>query len=366
MHIWSCNILIIFVTVLCSFVNIAYGAAQYKVGKNPLDKDYQVGQDDEEYKYKAETTQVQVNKQTDLFEKSVGNLQEYQQQINDGKPDLNPSSANNLDFIVGGGVNAAKDKANELSTIKATDLNSKGTSELNEWVKETNQDGVAVNKALYVDYSKPLMKPHWDDAKGIAEAQDKLLANLLGELKNLGVDCHTVKGLKEVEPAYYLHVETTQHKDTKYNETLCEELRGTYNCTDTMTMTCLNKSWSILWDSAETFQEKKMILSLSEVQTGGWWYGHYWKKKRYGVYLRSDSWVQQAMRVLIAKKLNVKIGHIHEYIRVEQRGNGDPSHNIQEKHYAWGSYNVWYRFRAGEAICLKWSDERWDERCIQK
>ncbi len=60
------------------------------------------------------------------------------------------------------------------------------------------------------------------------------------------------------------------------------------------------------------------------------------------------------------------VGHIHEYIRVEQRGNGDPSHNIQKKHYAWGSYNVWYRFRAGEAICLKWSDERWEERCIQK
>ena len=283
MSLGCCRLLIILIVGMCGFMNIAYGAAQYKVGKNPPDRSYPVGQDDDKYKYKDETTQVQVNEQTDLFEKSTGNWEEFQQQINSEKPDINQSSPNNLDFMVDGGVNAARDKATDLSSIKAMNLNDKGMGEL----RASN----ALNE-LYVDYSKPLNIPHMEDAKRIADAQDRLLGNLLDQLKELGVDCHTEKGLREVEPKYYLHVETRPHKDTKYNQTFCEELRGTYNCSDTMTMTCLNKSWSILWDSAETFQEKKMILSLSEVQTGGWWYGHYWKKKRYGVYLKSDAWVQ--------------------------------------------------------------------------
>jgi len=362
MNIWSCNILIILVIGLCSFINIAYGAPQYKVNKNPPDKTYQVGQDDEHYKYKDPTTQVQVNEQTDLFEKSTGNWQELQQQTNSGKPDINGSSANNLDFLTVGGVSASQVKANELSTIKANDLNSKGTSELNEWMKETDKDGVAVNQALYVDYSKPLMKQHLDDAKGIAAGQDDLLRNLLGELKKLGVDCRTEKGPREVEPKYYLHVETRHHKDTKYNQTFCEELRGTYNTTDTLTMTCEKRSWSVPWEPGE----KKMVLSIGEVQQRGWWYSEYWKASRYGVHLRGDDNTKKAIRTFIAKKLNVKIGHIREDIRTEARGNGSPDHNIQDKHYAWGSYNVWYTFRGGEETCDKWSNERWDERCIQK
>ena len=178
------------------------------------------------------------------------------------------------------------------------------------------------------------------------------------------MNCRTVKGPKEVEPKYYLHVEKTkQHKDTKYNQTFCEDLRGTYDCSDTMTMTCEKRGWSVPWEK----EERKMILSLEEVQQGHpqWWYGHYWKSSRYGVYLKTGHETQQSIRKFIAKKLHVKINHIDD-IRVEQRGNGKPSHNIREKHYAWESYNVWYRYRDGEETCDKWSKERWDELCIQK
>ena len=50
---------------MCGFMNIAYGAAQYNVGKNPTDIEYQADQDDDQYKYKEPTKQMQINEQTD-------------------------------------------------------------------------------------------------------------------------------------------------------------------------------------------------------------------------------------------------------------------------------------------------------------
>ena len=359
MGFWSCRLFIILVVGIWCPMNIAYGAAQYKVEKNPPESGYEAGQDDEQYKHKAETTQVQTNKQTDLFEKSTGNWQELQQQMNSSKPDLNKSSANNLDFMTEGVMAAAQREAKGLGEIKATDLNSRGNAKLQEWMKETNEDGEEVNSALYVDYSKDLNKQHMKDATSFAEAQDKLLGNLLGTLKELGVECLTKKGLKEVEPKYYLHPETTHYKDTIYNKTPCEELRGKYDCTDSMTMKCEKRSWSVPWEPGL----KKMVISLSDVENHGWWYGIHWKKSRYGVHLKGDPNTKKAIRAFVAQKLKVKIDHIHEDIRPEARGNGSPSHNIQHKHYAWGSYNVFYTFRAGEETCDKWSEEKWDERC---
>jgi hypothetical protein len=95
---------------------------------------------------------------------------------------------------------------------------------------------------IYLDETKPLYIQHKKDADAIAEASSNMLGNLLGMLKDLGVDCRTVKGNKVVEPEYFIDLKRTPTKDTVYNKTICEELRNSYNCRDKLTLRCLDFS----------------------------------------------------------------------------------------------------------------------------
>ena len=178
-------------------------------------------------KYLDPTTKVNANEQTDLFDKSVDDWSGLQSQIQSQKQSIvgGIKSEQELDALAKENKSQIQSGASSLSSIKATDLNSRGQEEV---LKEN------VLNDLYVDFSRPFNKQHMVDAKKIAKGQDKLLANLLPKLKELGVDCKTVKGPVEKEPAYYLQIERTQHKDTIYNKTICEDLRNQYDCTDSV------------------------------------------------------------------------------------------------------------------------------------
>lgn len=306
--------------------------------------------------YRDPTTMVNVNEQTNLFEESNEDWSAMQGQLDATKSGVldGIKSNNGLDIITDKSSEEIKQSAADLSSIDAHDLNKRGAEEF-------AKNGLM--KDIYIDFKRSLHKQSMLDAKQVVNAHDKLMDNLLGELKEIGVDCKTVKGAVEKEPAYYLQVESTLHKDTVYNQKFCEELRNTYNCTDSMSLTCKKKGMK--WDQ---WEYRTIELGGHEVNTYhfNWFESVFWKKnkrrqKRYRVIMRVDTSTQQQIRSYIATKLKVNIEHISPAIntRISLRGDLIPANHGTYMHHA---YTVGYSYRNGEEICEDWQ-ENWTERC---
>jgi hypothetical protein len=183
---------------------------------------------------------TQKNKQTDLFDKSVDNLSDFTGKLEAGKQGGIDSmggehgNPQGLQYITKKSKGELGGESGKLESIGENDLASRGREEM---IKKDSLN------ELYTDYSRPLNKQHLKDAKTIANAQDELLKNLLEKLKDLGVDCKTIKGDKKIEPEYFLQTKTSNHKDTLYNQTFCEEPRGEYRCTNGLTLHCSDSSY---------------------------------------------------------------------------------------------------------------------------
>jgi hypothetical protein len=215
--------------------------------------------------------------------------------------------------------------------------------------------------ALYPDYNRPGYRQHLKDAKTIAEAQEDLLRNLMEKLKELGVDCKTVKGDKKVEPEYFLQTKISNHKDTVYNQVFCEELRNQYNCRDSVSLTCKRKG-----KRYGEWEERTIELSGPWIHWNRrWWtYAIKWKKKRFGIHLypnwqRSD--VANSIRDHIVETLDVSDEQIDKEVNVSARGEGAINH-IEGKGYIWERFRIGYKYRSSTEICEQWSED-WTESC---
>lgn len=191
--------------------------------------------------YIAPEVQTQINKRTDLFQKSVNDLPSLEKSL-EGKNqasinamgDGSTSMPEGLSSITQKSKGELESESGKLEAIHEHDLNTRGREEMirNNTINE-----------LYRDYSRSLEKQHMEDAKVISEAQNKLLANLFAKLKELtNTDCKTIKGDKKHEPEYFLKVITSEHKDTVYNQKYCEEPRRIYDCKDQLVLRCLSFS----------------------------------------------------------------------------------------------------------------------------
>ena len=230
------------------------------------------------------------------------------------------------------------------------------------------------------------------DAKTISDAQDDLLENLLGNLKDLGLDCKTVKGDKRVEPEYFLQTRTSDHKDTIYNQVLCEELRNSYNCKDTLTTRC--KRRGIRYKSPIF---KKILLNgrFLHDHKMHWGYAIKWKVGRWGWHitpfhpkrlpifggygdgLQVDSFwrddpaaiIADARRYIAENVEKVPLDHIGENIVFPDNNGGRGVGAIHEGYpryrAVWESYEFGYSFREPYSVCEEWQDE-WTERCYIK
>lgn len=187
----------------------------------------------------APEVKTQANRQTDLFQKSVSNLPDLARELEEGvQANINAmgegtSMPQGLSSITKKSKSELESETGELSAINEHELDGKGLAEM---IRKNT-----INE-LYIDYSRPLNKQHLKDAKTIAEGQNRLLDNLLALLKEkAGIDCKTIKGDKKHEPEYFLQIKNTNHKDTIYNQTFCEELRNIYNCTEKVKLECAEK-----------------------------------------------------------------------------------------------------------------------------
>jgi hypothetical protein len=302
---------------------------------------------------------TQANKQTDLFESSVDGLSDFTNKLEAGKQNGIDSmggghgSPQGLKYITQKSKAELSGESAKLESIHENDLAGKGREEM---IKSNSLN------ELHTDYARPLNKQHLKDAKTIAAAQDELLQNLLGKLKDLGVDCKTIKGDKKVEPEYFLQTKKTNHKDTLYNQTFCEELRNKYNCRDTATLRC--KKRGMKWNP---WQNQEMLLDGDWIYWNhmGWVYPIKWKSGRYGLHMRQGHPVVMAeLRTHIANTRNVPIENINPQVDFEPRGEGH-TNNVCDDLNSFAIHRIRYQIRDGHEVCEEWSED-WTERCTIK
>lgn len=298
------------------------------------------------------TTKTNVNVQTDLFEKSAGSVERLKDtfEADKGKAMGGINNEENVKDLSGKSKNEIEKSAAASSSIKPLELNSKGREEL-----EKNHD----LQDMYINETRPGFAAHARDAKIITEASSKLLGDLTGMLKEIGVDCRTVKGNKEIEPDYRIEIAKEKTKDTVYNKVVCEDLRNQYACTDSLQLTCRRKEMA--W---EDWQDREIAI---DGWTLYWYHNHwgyeiYWKRKRHGWHI-GGRYPSEA-RVLIANRIGAKIEQIHETIGFPPSGRGIGNLNsIGERwRLTWDKYVFRYKYRDGHEICVEWGEE-WTERC---
>ena len=325
----------------------------------------------------APEVQTQVNKRSDLFEKSINDLPAFTKSLQDGKQtsidgmgDGKTNTPQGLPFITDKSRGDLQNESTGLGAIGEHDLTLLGREEM---IRRNSLS------EIYPNYSKPLNKQHMEYAKSISTGQGQLQDNLLAKLKDVGVDCKTIKGDKRHEPEYFLKIKTTQHKDTIYNQTFCEELQNKYNCHDILTVRCNKRK--INWG---TWQNRIIEFEGSDVfyNHRGWTKSAYYRR----VHVSSRGWISMtridfnfessAVLISIGDEIARKLGVLREQITdVEVPVVYEPVLGINWKnpyHGAWffieGNTAVFkiirlhYKFRTREEICGEWVDE-WDEVC---
>ena len=325
--------------------------------------------------YRDPTSKTNVNVQTDLFRKSVGDVEAFKNQVREDEKEavekLRSGGDHGVEFIAGTSRKEIDENTSELSTIKADELNDRGSTQL---LREK------LLEEIYVDESNPLMVAHRKDAERIAEGSKDLLGSLLFSLKErLGVDCYTVKGNKEIDPEHRIALKEEQIKETIYDQTMCEESRNRYSCHDSLTVRCNKRK--INWGA---WQNRIIEFEGSDVfyNHRGWTKSEYYRR----VYESSRGWISMtridfnfessAVLISIGDEIAKRLGVLREQITdVEVPVVYNPvfGRNWQMPyHGAWffieGNTQVFkiirlhYKFRTREEICGEWIDE-WDEVC---
>ena len=294
--------------------------------------------------YLDPTTKTNVNEIDPLFQNSIEDYKGFEQSIE------NQASSSVEGMREGGGFDSvpfhegAEQEAKNLSNIKAQDLEHRGREEFAK-NPEIND--------IFIDHTKPGVMEHKRDAEDIANATGALLKNLVAKLKDLGVDCKTVKGNKEIEPEYHIELNSRVEQNRIYDKFFCEQLRNQYACVDSLTLTCRKKGMK--W---EEWQDRKINYVFVQPH---WLYEVFWKKKRYGMHMKNDWQTMQEVRAGIAGTIGADLEQINPTIGISARGEGGLS-EFGRHQVRWDYYVFHYKYRTGKLVCEEW-DEQWDERC---
>lgn len=303
--------------------------------------------------YVDPTAKTNVNVQSDLFKKSVGDVEGLQALLEaDKQKSLRGlNDPKNTEILSGKSKSEVESSASSLSSIKPLELGSKG--------REAASSNPEIQD-LFVDETKPGFAAYARDAKLIAEASGDLVGRLTDKLRELGVDCRAVKGNKEVEPDYRIEVarEKLPRGDTVYNKQLCEDLRNNYSCTDSLKLTC--KSTRMKWNQGES---RYIDLSGHDI----YWYHNNWiysrklYRRHFRFFIYQDSGTMGHIRSFIAGQLGVNLEQITDVTAASSDGWGRIL-NMTEKGRVWEFYRIYYRYRTGDLECSEWGED-WTENC---
>lgn len=179
----------------------------------------------------AQAIKTQTNKVTDLFDHNIDKEFIHNLQNQDIASKVRDTSIRAM--LEGSSYSDSKVK--ELNSIRVTDLPNAGRTKRIEHKFYDEYE-------LEPDYTKSGNKMHKRDAERISNASNKVMSSLFSKLKDIGIDCHTVKGPTHEEPIFTIKIKQEPQKNTQYNQFFCEEPRNKYNCTDSRILRCIRPS----------------------------------------------------------------------------------------------------------------------------
>jgi hypothetical protein len=314
-----------------------------------------------------------VNQVTDFFNKELGEKQKLESFLEESKKQAEGGIGNKTALTeLGSTESDLENKSTELNSISANSLESRGQEE--RYKEENNY-----YNALEVDYSDPKVVNHKKDIDLIVDGSTKLIARLIDGLADLGIDCKTTKGNKEIEPEYAIEIKKEHYKDTIYNQHICEALRNRYNCTDSLTLTCKRQGiqWGLWQDkqihvpAQELFNLGKHIFWIHHTAPRCFEYKLIVGKKRwvFGERAPNPYVVHSIREFLVTKHPGSTIDNISDEMNSSWFGGIFSIDGwtycgrvLGYKDHAWNTYVINYKYREGSSICLEWSED-WTERC---
>jgi len=296
-----------------------------------------------------------VNNVTDSFDKHIDNKEALLGQLEKQRKDTvgGVSGKQHLSLIAGG--DGAEANAQQLNSIRAVDLDQMGREK-----RASEEFAFYDENELEPNWEKPGNRMHKEDADAIADATGKILGNLMSKLKEIGVDCKTVKGPIQKEPTYHIEIKREKQRNTEYDQFFCEEPRNKYNCTDDVSLKCIKKGlkygeWEdrVFWIGGFDFWHNYH----------GWTKTVKWKRKKWGVYMHQGPVYDQQRRNMIQYKFGWRADQI-EGGSAPAWGEEPPTH-VEGVHHVYQRYSINYRYRSVADICAEWSED-WTERCNLK
>jgi len=261
-----------------------------------------------------------------------------------------------------------ENKTSELNSINANSLESRGQEER---AKEEN----SYYDSLEIDYSDPKIQSHKKDIDKIADANKRLMSRLIEGLRDLDIDCKTVKGDKELEPQYVIEIEKEHFKDVTYNQHICESLRNRYNCNDSLSLNCVQ--WGMNWNI-----DKDIIINQREIEGtphqrlgGYYWFGRAMRWGSIGEYeyryFANNEKNLNELKSEIAKRIGLDMSQIHvppQELIVDSLAYAldfSKSINVVDIKFAPShleSFSYRFTYKLGTKICTQWAED-WNEVC---
>lgn len=222
---------------------------------------------------------------------------------------------------------------------------------------------------LEVDYTKSGAIKHKQDIDEIVLQTNSRFTDLAELLRKNGIDCDNIKDYKEeMLSPFYIETKQIPNKEVKYKPNFCEQLKNSYNCFFSLRLNCLEKG--VEW---QEWQSRTITIPGHELVSSGYGllYSHYVARNTFEHKLISPS-SQEAkyngvtfnsipqMKLYLQNKLQSRKGSISNDMIFGWYGGIYP---LGGKDYAWRNYTINYKYRDGDDICKKWSDEIWEESC---
>lgn len=186
--------------------------------------------------YASAAVQTNVNKVDDLFDQNTGNKEELFKAADQDRGNAIKSLETKEVIGIIPGIEQSESHISELNSISETDLDNAGRSK-----RASAEFKFYDENEFEPDYSKPGHMAHKQDADDIAEATGTLIGDLTLKLKDLNIDCKTVKGPVVREPTHLIEIKREDQKNTEYDQFICEEPRNKYNCSNTLNLKCARR-----------------------------------------------------------------------------------------------------------------------------
>ena len=328
-----------------------------------------------------------INEVTDLFDRSVSNKDQYVRDLERIREGGISNIESSTPLVHIDGIDQSEGEAARLNSIRAVDLDEEGRV-----TRRSGEYSFYDEGEFEPDLTKPGNRAHKEDVLRIVNATVKLLSDLTAKLKELGVDCKTVKGPIQREPIYTIDLKREEQQNTEYDQFFCEEPRNQYDCSDSLSLTCARRGFI-------KTEKTKIYIPAAELEhlfhPDEWGRSTFWEMHlatgiiAAKIGASADSIVMEEKQIIRWAKRNGKFYNRFIGYTIDDNGQlGTGNHGDTYKGYnhfaegfdpsygfhapTWCGNETWHHntvirlwYSLSEEICEEWSED-WDERCHLK